>query len=249
MPHPNFVAAGPAKPRFGGWVTFESFALVEQLASLPFDYLGLDTQHGMLDVPTVARLLYAVPIDGLPTIVRVPANDAAQIGKILDCGADGVIVPMVNTGEEAAAAVAACRYAPDGIRSFGPVRRHMGRDPAVLQERVACFVMVETVEAVRNIEEIVRTPGLTGIYLGPADLSVSMELPPVKSPTDPALREAQRTVAKACARAGIVAGGHGLSAAHVAEMKEDGFGLISLSGDKGYLLAGATALLDQCRDG
>lgn len=247
MPHPAYASATPDRPLLGGWVTFDSFALVEQLAALPFDYLGLDTQHGMLDVPTAARLLYAVPTDGVTTLVRVPANDAAQIGKILDCGADGVIVPMVNSADEAAAAVAACRYAPAGVRSFGPVRRHIGRDPAALDARVACFVMVETVEALANVEAIARTPGLTGIYLGPADLAVSMGLAPAASPTAPALRDAQRKVARVCAEASVVAAGHGLSATHVGEMRADGFAMVSLLGDKGYLIAGATALLDQCR--
>lgn len=247
MPNPIYAAATPDRPLLGGWVTFDSFALVEQLAALPFDYLGLDTQHGLLDVPTAARLLYAIPPDGITTLVRVPANDAAQIGKILDCGADGVIVPMVNTADEAAAAVAACRYAPAGVRSFGPVRRHIGRDPKALDARVSCFVMVETVEALANVDAIARTPGIAGIYLGPADLAVSMGLAPAASPTAPEIRDAQRKVARACAGAGVVAGGHGLSAAHVAEMREDGFAMISLLGDKGYLIAGATALIEACR--
>ncbi len=247
MPHPVFAQADPARPLLGGWVTFDSFPVVELLAHAGFDYLGIDTQHGMLDVPAAARLLYAAPIGGLPVIVRVPANDGAQIGKILDCGADGVIVPMVNTAAEAAVAVAACRYAPDGVRSFGPVRRHIGRDVKAVQDRAACFVMIETAEAVANVEAIVRTPGLTGIYLGPADLAVSMGLAPSAVPTAPALREAQQRVSAACREAGIIAGCHGLSAAHVREMAEDGYGLVSLTADKGYMLAGAAQLLSDCR--
>ena len=247
MPHPVFAEADAARPLLGGWVTFDAFPVVELLAHAGFDYLGIDTQHGMLDVPAAARLLYAAPIGGLPVIVRVPANDGAQIGKILDCGADGVIVPMVNTAEEAAAAVAACRYAPDGVRSFGPVRRHIGRDVKAVQDRAACFVMIETAEAVVNVDAIVRTPGLTGIYLGPADLAVSMGLPPAATPTDPALREAQQRVAAACRAAGIIAGCHGLSAPHRKEMSADGYGMVSLTADKGYMLAGAAQMLADCR--
>ena len=247
MAHPVLAQADPARPLLGGWVTFDAFPVVELLAHAGFDYLGIDTQHGMLDVPGAARLLYAAPIGGLPVIVRVPANDGALIGKILDCGADGVIVPMVNTAAEAAAAVAACRYAPDGVRSFGPVRRHIGRDVQAVQDRAACFVMIETAEAVENVDAIVRTSGLTGIYLGPADLAVSMGLTPAASPTPPPLREAQRRVAAACRDAGIIAGCHGLSAPHAKEMAADGFGMISLTADKGYMLAGAAQILADCR--
>jgi 4-hydroxy-2-oxoheptanedioate aldolase len=247
MPHPAFANATPATPALGGWVTFDAVPVVELLTRAGFDYIGIDTQHGMLDVPSAAKLLYAAPIDGPPVIVRVPANNGADIGKLLDCGADGIIVPMVNSAAEAAAAVAACRYAPDGVRSFGPVRPHIGRDPAALQARVACFVMIETVEALEDVEAIVATPGLTGVYLGPADLAVSMGLAPGATPTSPALREAQQRVAAACARVGIIAGCHGLSAAHAGEMVADGYGLISLTADKGYMLAGAAAILGDAR--
>ena len=247
MSHPVFVQAEAAHPLLGGWVTFDALPVVELLAHAGFDYLGIDTQHGMIDVPAAARLLYAVPIGGLPVIVRVPANDGAQIGKILDCGADGVIVPMINTAEEAASAVATCRYAPDGVRSFGPVRRHIGRDVKAVQDRAACFVMIETAEAVENVEAIVRTPGLTGIYLGSADLAASMGMAPSAVPTAPTLREAQKRVAAACREAGVLAGCHGLSAPHVREMIEDGYGMVSLTADKGYMLAGAAQLLNDCR--
>ncbi len=247
MPHPVFAQADAARPLLGGWITFDALPVVELLAYAGFDYLGIDTQHGMLDVAAAARLLYAAPVGGLPVIVRVPANDGAQIGKILDCGADGIIVPMVNTAEEAAAAVAACRYAPDGVRSFGPVRRHIGRDVKAVQDRVSCFVMIETGEAVANVDAIVRTPGLAGIYLGPADLAVSMGLPTAAVPTAASLRDAQRRVATACRDAGVIAACHGLSAPHVKEMMEDGYGMASLTADKGYLLAGAAQLLGDCR--
>lgn len=243
MPHSPSASLTP----LGGWMTFDAFPVVELLAHAGFDYLGIDTQHGMLDVPAAARLLYAAPIGGLPVVVHVPANDGAQIGRILDCGAAEVIVPMVNIAAEAAAAVAACRYAPDGVRSFGSVRRHIGRDVKAVQDRVACFVMIETAEAVENVEAIVRTPEMTGICLGPADLAVSMGLAPSATPTARALRDAQKRVSAACREAGIIAGCHGLSAPHVKEMVEDGYGMVSLTADKGYMLAGAALILNDCR--
>ena len=143
--------------------------------------------------------------------------------------------------------MAACRYAPAGVRSFGPVRRHIGRDLKTLDQRAACFVMIETAQALEVLEEIASTPGLAGIYLGPADLAIGLGLPPAETPTPNALRDAQRKIARACAQAGIVAGGHGSSAAHCVELLEDGYGLISLTADKAYMLSGATTLLAEVR--
>ncbi|MDP9090224.1 MAG: aldolase/citrate lyase family protein [Pseudomonadota bacterium] len=247
MTHKTFTSATPQAPSFGGWVTIDSLAVVEHLALVGFDYIGIDTQHSMIDIPTAAKLLYALPAGAPPSIVRVPSNDHAAIGRILDCGADGVIVPMINTAQDAAAAVQACRYSPSGSRSFGPIRTHIGRDVSELQERAACLVMVETEEAVRNIDSIVRTPGITGVYLGPADLAVTMGLPPTPRPMPQTLREAVRKVAKACREAGVTPACHGLSAEHIAEAIADGYSVITLTADKGYLRAGAAALLNECR--
>jgi 2-keto-3-deoxy-L-rhamnonate aldolase RhmA len=248
MPHAVFRSIlDSGASAFGGWVTFDSIGLVDVLAGAGFDYLGIDTQHSMIDVAGAIRLLYAIPPDAPPVLVRAPGNDAAAIGKLLDCGADGVIVPMVNSAAEARTAVAACRYAPEGTRSFGPVRRHIGRNPAALQDRAACFVMIETEEAVRNVPEIVSVPGLAGIYLGPADLAVTMGLPPVSSPTPIDLRNAVQRVAKHARQAGIVAGTHALSADHAAEILSDGYNMVTLVADKAYLLAGAATMLNAAR--
>src|SRR5439155_10248961 len=125
----------------------------------------------LLDVSAAGRLLHAIPKDGPAALVRTPANSAADIGKAFDAGADGVIVPLVNTAEEAAAAVSACLYAPRGTRSFVPMRVGMPFDVAGLTARTACFVMAETQNALDNIEAICATPELAGVYIGPVDLA------------------------------------------------------------------------------
>ena len=247
MIHKAFREATSAAPSFGGWVTFDSIGVVEQLALAGFDYIGIDTQHSMIDVAAAAKLLYALGPGTPPCLVRVPSNDHVAIGKILDCGADGVIVPMVNSAEDAAKAVAACRYGPAGVRSFGPVRAHIGREPRELEARVACLVMVETEEAVNNVEAIVRTPGVTGVYLGPGDLAVTMGFAPGSLPMPERVREAQRCVARVCREAGVIAASHGLSTPHALEAAADGYTVISLTADKGYLRAGAAAILADCR--
>ena len=177
MPHANFERImNRDEALVGGWITSGEEGIVETMFAQAFDYVGLDTQHTLMDVPTAGRLLHAAPKGGPASLIRVPSNNAADIGKALDAGADGVIVPMVNSGEEARAAVAACRYAPAGVRSFGPMRAGTPFDVDALTARVSLFVMVETIEAVGNIEAICATPGLTGVYVGPADLSITLGL-------------------------------------------------------------------------
>jgi 2-keto-3-deoxy-L-rhamnonate aldolase RhmA len=231
----------------GAFITFDSMPMVEILAGIGFDYLAIDTQHAMMDAVTAGKLMYAIPKE-VPVLVRVGSTDAATIGKVLDFGADGVIVPMVNNAQQAAAAVAACRYNPSGNRSFGPVRKHLGFDAKALQERAACFVMIETVEGVENIREIVATPGLAGIYFGGGDLAVNLGLPVAGSPTPPQLREAAAKVAKAANEAGVVAATHGQSVEHWHEQAAAGFTMITLSGDRTYITRGATDLLKAGRE-
>jgi 2-keto-3-deoxy-L-rhamnonate aldolase RhmA len=239
--------AGKQPPVLGAFITFDSMPMVEILAGIGFDYLAIDTQHAMMDPVSAGKLMYAIPQD-VPVLVRVGSSEPAGIGKVLDFGADGVIVPMVNNGREAAAAVAACRYNPSGVRSFGPLRKHLGFDANALQERAACFVMIETVEGVENIREIVATPGLAGIYFGGGDLAVNMGLPVAASPTDPKLIAAAQRVAQAANEAGVVAATHGQSIQHWHEQAAAGFTMITLSGDRTYITRGATEMLKAGRE-
>ncbi|MGE4238821.1 HpcH/HpaI aldolase family protein [Ramlibacter sp.] len=236
----KFKGAG-SKPVLGGFITFDSMPMVEILAGIGFDYLAIDTQHAMLDVVMAGRLMYAIPTE-MPVLVRVGNTDGSLIGKALDSGADGVIVPMVETREQAAAAVAACKYNPAGNRSFGPVRKHLGFDAKEIMERAACFVMIETAKAVENIDEIVTTPGVTGVYFGSGDLAVNLGLHPLE-PHHPKIREATKRVADACQRAGVVAGMHGQTPEHIRDVIEQGFTMVTLSGDRTYIARGAGDML------
>lgn len=249
MPHAIFEGlAGSGRTLAGGWISLNDVGVVEAMFAAGFDYVGIDCQHTLLDVPAAGRLLHVVPKGGPAALVRVPSNNAADIGKALDAGADGVIVPMVNTPEEAAAAVAACRYAPEGVRSFGPIRTGMPFDIPGLTARTGCFVMAETTIALANIERICATPGLTGVYVGPADLAVSMGLPIGRNPINPALREAIAKIGEACQRAGLIAGGH-FSAAEVPMLRELGYSMITMSADRAYIAIGAQADLKVARGG
>ena len=159
---------------WGGWVVGPTVLGPEEFAGAGYDYVGFDLQHGYLDDAEVALLLRRLEYVPIATAVRLPSTDPAPIGRVLDAGADAVIIAMVESAEQAAAAVAATRYAPDGVRSFGPLRASLGLDPAELEARVSVFAMIETAQGLAAVDEICAVPGLTGVYVGPADLAISL---------------------------------------------------------------------------
>ncbi|SVB73883.1 uncharacterized protein METZ01_LOCUS226737, partial [marine metagenome] len=163
----------------GAWLSIGNAYTAESMAGMGFDWLCVDLQHGMLSYDDLKYMLPAISTRESIPIVRVPWNEPYEIMKALDAGAYGVIVPMVNNREEALQAVAACRYPPDGGRSFGPIRAAMygGRGYASeANSQIACIAMVETAEALDNLEDIATTPGLDAVYIGPSDLAYAIGL-------------------------------------------------------------------------
>lgn len=228
------------KPVFGVWAALSCPFAVELMALPGVDYICVDQQHGVIDYADAVNMMMAAQARGVAPLTRVPANETWMISKALDAGAQGVIVPLVNTAAEARAAVEACRYPPDGVRSFGPIRAAVvsGRDQKTLGESVLCFVMVETREGLANIEAIASTPGLDGIYVGPADLALGLGLPPDLDKTEPEHAAAVASILASCQRHGIVAGiqcGSGRSAHDYAKQ---GFGLVTFTKDSALLQAG-----------
>jgi 4-hydroxy-2-oxoheptanedioate aldolase len=166
---------------------------------------------------------------GVAPLSRVATNTTWMIGKVLDAGAAGVIVPLVDDAADAAAAVAACRYPPRGTRSYGPTRAQLFHKPATAQgfEDVLCFAMVETKRGLANLDEIARTPSLDGIYVGPSDLSLALGHPSPLGPRAPELEASLETIASACRRHGIVAGIHCSDGATAHHFADRGFRLIT----------------------
>ncbi len=217
----------------------------EAVASLGWDGITIDMQHGVIDYQVALTMLQAIsPYDAAP-MVRVPWNDPAIIMKVLDAGAYGVICPMVNNAEEAERFVGACRYAPRGYRSTGPVRAiyYAGADYFDhADQTVLTFAMIETLEGLENLNAIAATPGLDALYIGPADLSVSLGGKPADQSRDDVLAAIDKILA-AARRHGIKAGIHVLSADYANQMIEKGFDLVTLSGEVRLMLAGANQML------
>ncbi|NBE49968.1 HpcH/HpaI aldolase family protein [Streptomyces boluensis] len=233
----------------GYWIALDNPVGTERIAGLGYDYIGVDGQHGVLHQPGWQSAMLAVDArHSAAGVIRVPSVDPVAIGQALDCGARGVIVPMVESAAEAMTAVRACRHWPYGTRSLGgPVRGEvrLGSVPAELDERVACIVMIETAAALRDLKEICAVPGLDAVYVGPADLSVALGARYFGDPdAAPALEEALAEIAEAARGAGIAAGIHCLTGADAAVRLASGFTFATVSSDITHLQQAAAAHLD-----
>jgi 4-hydroxy-2-oxoheptanedioate aldolase len=217
---------------FGVWLTIPSTISAEAAARNNFDYVCLDTQHGVIDYQTSVAMAQAVLVGGGYPIARVPWNEPGIIGKTLDAGIEGVIVPMVNTVAQVEAVVHASRYPPLGSRSYGPVMAGMRRADHYewSANGIAVIPMIETVEAMSNLDAILAVPGIDAIYVGPADLSVSLGLKPQNNDGDKQFDDALVMIAAACKRAGVVAGIHA-TAALAPRRVEQGYQMITVASD------------------
>jgi len=236
----------------GGWLTVPSSFSAEVMAHAGFDWLCVDLQHGVIDYQAAVTMLQAISTTQTVPFVRVPWNEPGVIMKALDAGAYGVVIPIVNTAAEAEAAVAACRYPPRGIRSHGPIRAALygGRDYIARgNDEVLCIVQVETKESVENLDEILSVPGMDAVYIGPADLSLSLGLPPASDHDEPAFAEAIERVLDACKRHNVVPGAHGGNVVTARKRLAQGFLMVEMCDDAGSLARSAAVDLMAVRGG
>ncbi len=230
----------------GLWLTLPDPSVAEQLGSLDPDYLVVDMQHGIIDYADVRPLLQASQRSAATPFVRVPWNEPGIIGKVLDGGAMGIVVPMVNTVEEARQAVASCFYQPKGSRSHGPVRAALAHGADYGQranDEVVCVVMIETVEALGNLDEILAVPGIDAVYIGPADLSFALGLTPRGDNPDASFTDAIDAILAGCAKAGVVPGIHA-NPTLVDKRLSQGFAMVTATSDIAALMEGAQAALE-----
>lgn len=239
------------KPMFGGWCTLPSPITAEIVGRVGFDWVGIDTQHGLIGYEEMLRMLQAFSVTDTPALVRVAWNNPGEIMKALDAGAAGVIVPMVNSPEEARVAVAACRYPPVGYRSWGPTRAALHRpqfSPESANAEVICAVMLESTAAIDYVDEILEVGGIDAVFIGPADLALSAGLEPNMLNDNPEhLRRIER-IADACTEHGVVAGISG-SPQSVAYWHKRGFRMLGLLADSFLLRQSAARMLEEARYG
>lgn len=237
------------QPSLNAWLSIGDAFTAEIMAAQGFDSLTVDMQHGALDYTDLLPMLQAMRASGATLFARAAWLDPAAIMKALDAGADGIICPMINTADEAARFVSYMRYPPLGDRSFGPTRAafaHGDSYAARANASLLAFAMIETAEAYANLEPIVATPGLDGIYVGPVDLSLSLSNGKLKPGTDreePEMIAALQTIAAACNRQGIIAALHCGTADYAARAVSWGYKMVTVGSDARFMsLAAATAV-------
>ena len=237
------------RPAIGVWNSVGDSLFAEAIASLHPDYVCVDMQHGEPSVAGLVPMLQGIVAGGSAPIVRVPDSTPAVIMKALDAGALGVVVPLVESADEAAKAVAACRFPPRGNRSFGPFRASIQAattDPSEL-EKVACIVMVETKVGIEHIQEIAATDGLTAIYLGPSDLSLALGLPPASIDAPEFVATVHR-IRETCASYGVIAGMHCYDGESARRAIEQGFGMVTVAVDLRLFRQALNAELETARE-
>ena len=232
-------ALSRATPIWGGWITGPTLLGPEEFARAGYDYVGFDAQHGYLDDADIACMLRRIEHVPIGTVVRLPNADSAPIGRVLDAGADAVVIAMIESAEQAAAAVAATRYPPAGIRSFGPLRASLGHNTTALESRASVFAMIETAAALSGLNEICAVEGLAGLYVGPADLALSMGADVVGATKHPAVLDAIAQIHRAAADAGLVIGIHAGDGKTGRAMSQLGLRMITLVAESQALRRGA----------
>ena len=240
------------KAALNAWLAIPSGFSAEVMAQCGFDTVTVDLQHGVQDYMSMVACFQAMGRFPVTPMVRVPWNEPGIIGKALDGGAMGVICPMVNTPDQARAFVAAVKYPPDGTRSNGPIRAGMYGDPSAGYQATAnaeCLAlpMIETREAVANLDAILDVPGIAGVYMGPSDLGFSHGLVPKLDREEPEMLAIFDRVVAATAKRGLGAGMHCGTAAYATRALGMGFRLVTITNDSNLLMAAARAATAQVR--
>ena len=234
-----------------GWLQIPSSFSAEVMANQGWDSLTIDMQHGAIDYPNALQMLQAISTTDVVPMARVNWNEPGQIMKILDAGSYGVICPMVSNRQQAEKFVQACMYPPKGYRSFGPLRGLIYGGPDYgkhANNEILKLAMIETKEALDNLDNIMSTPGVDGIYIGPADLSLAVGEEPGfdKKENDPVFAVIMKILEHA-KKNNIVAGIHNMTPEYAQKMINRGFQLVTISSDQRFMASSAKSTLEKLK--
>ena len=239
------------KPVVNGWLSAPSSVTAEVMAQQGFDSLTIDLQHGLTDYSSALPMLQAISSTDVTPLARVNWNEPGQIMKILDAGSYGVICPMVSNKKEAENFVQACTYPPIGYRSFGPIRGLLygGSDYAKhADEEILKLAMIETKEALEKLDEILDTPNLDGIYIGPADLSLAVgEEPGFDKSENTKAYKAILKILESAKKRNLLAGIHNGTAEYAKKMIDKGFNLVTIGSDQRFMSGGAKNAIEKIK--
>jgi 4-hydroxy-2-oxoheptanedioate aldolase len=235
-----------------GWLAVPNAFSAETMAHQGWDSLTIDLQHGVVDYQAAVNMLTAISTTDTVPVARVPWLDPAHLMKVLDAGSYGVICPMINSREDAEKLVAWTHYPPVGTRSFGPIRGLLygGADYQLhANDTVVVFAMIETRDGLDNLEEILATPGLDAVYIGPSDLSLALGCTPTFDDVDPPVAEAIEMIVTKAKEYGKVAGIHNGTADAALRRIEMGFQFVTVSSDARLMASGSQQILAKLRNG
>jgi 4-hydroxy-2-oxoheptanedioate aldolase len=239
------------KPVINGWLQIPSTVSAEVMAHQGWDSLTIDMQHGLVDYTNALPMLQTISSTDVTPLARVNWNEPGQIMKILDAGCYGVICPMVSNKEEAESFVQACMYPPHGYRSFGPARGliYGGSDYAEhANTELLKFAMIETKESLEKLDEIMSVPGIDGIYVGPADLSLAIgEKPEFDKPENSKAYSEILRILEHAKKNNIFAGIHNGTPEYALKMIDLGFNFVSIGSDQRAMSAGSKSIVEKMK--
>ena len=239
------------QPIVNGWLQIPSAFSAEVMSHQGWDACTIDMQHGVIDYPNALNMLQSISTTETVPLARVNWNEPGQIMKILDAGCYGIICPMVSNRKEAENFIQACLYPPVGYRSFGPIRGLLygGADYAKhANDEILKLAMIETKEALEKLDEILDTPNLDGVYVGPADLSLAVGEEPGfdKKNNTKAYSEIMR-ILEATKKKNLLAGIHNGTPEYAKKMIDKGFNLVTVGSDSRYIVSGAKLDLEKLK--
>ena len=227
------------------WLAIPAGFSAEVMAQCGWDSVTVDMQHGVQDYHSMVACFQAMDKHPITPLVRVPWNEPGIIGKVLDGGAWGVICPMVNNAAEAKALVSYSLYPPKGKRSNGPIRAvaygEASPYQSIANDEVLVIPMIETQEAIDNLDAILDVPGISGIYVGPSDLGFSLGMKPMLDREEPQIFKIYEKLVEATGKRGQFAGIHNATGAYAARMIGMGFRFVTVLNDSGLMARAARA--------
>ncbi len=240
------------QPIVNGWVATSNSFNAEIMANQGWDSITVDMQHGVVDYQAMVQILQAISTTKTVPMVRVPWLDASHIMKTLDAGAYGIICPMVNTADEAAKLVEWSSYSPMGSRSFGPIRAFLygGQDyPLYANQTILRLAMIETAKAIDNLDAILQVEGLDGIYIGPADLSLSLGCTPKLDHLDEKAAQAVEHILSRAKAHNKFAGIHNAESPQALARVQMGFDMVTVSSDVRMITSSSQTILKEMKAG
>ena len=249
-PNPVKRLLREGKPAVGTWLTLGSITAARFLARAGFDWLTVDIEHNLMGMETATHMFASVADAGCPVLARVPSNRHDHVKRVLDNGAHGIVVPMVNTRQEALDAVSACLYPPRGTRSVGGAVHalNFAATPAdyyaKADDEIAIILQCEHIQAVRDFDQVYSVPGIDAVFVGPNDLAASMRSTDGKPPSPEAFKQALADILAGCRRNKVAAGIHTFSVEDARMRIDEGWQFVAVSSELRFMVDGARKVVD-----